>query len=238
MSSPDNEGKRSGGVEGTTQVPEAGNVVNPEAEAKARAYQQVLEQLRDVIAARLEVGEEGRIRAIRVLARTGRHPRQIIRDVQSAMLGRFQVEVGAEAVSVAQLAEDMEAEVAPVRLRLNGVTLQVRSGVIVAEVELHIHGTAVTGSAGGPATTVNRNRLAVHAALAAIHTYLGRRLFEVVEASVVRLGGRKLALVLLTWLGKEGDTTYVGCCQVRLDQAEAMVRATLDALNRHLAWLS
>lgn len=195
-----------------------------------------IRQLRDVIAAKVELDEEEQVIAVRVLAKMGRSSRQIARDVQSALLGRFGVEVGAEAISVAQLTDELEEDISPVRFRLVGVGWRTHAGTAEVQVELAIHGASVTGSAAGLASLPARYRLAARATLDAIHALLGARLFEVVDAQVMWVGSHAVAVATLVRLEEPG-ASYVGCAPARGgDETEAVVKATLNALNRHVTW--
>ncbi|MEW6546909.1 MAG: hypothetical protein AB1446_08340 [Bacillota bacterium] len=209
--------------------------MNASSEERCRTLEGFVRQLRDVIAARVELDDEEQVTAIRVLARAGRNPRQIVRDVQSALLGRFNLEVGPEAVSVAQLSDELEEELSPTRFVLRRITRSVAGGVGIVQVEMSLGEEAVEACASGSAAPAVQVRTAAQAALQAVHTLLGAELFHLVDVKVVEAASGRVAVVALGLLG-EGRKVYVGCCPVRVDEAEAVARATLSALNRHLTW--
>ena len=62
-----------------------------------------LKRLPDVVGARVVADDIGRPIEIHVLAETGKHPKQIVRDVQSVALASFGLEIDRRIVSVVQL---------------------------------------------------------------------------------------------------------------------------------------
>ena len=209
--------------------------MNPNLEERRRILEGFLRQLRDVLAARVEMDEAEQVTAVRVLARAGRNPRQIVRDVQSALLGRFNLEVGSEAVSVAQLSDELEEELSPTRFVLRRTTRTVSGGAGTVQVEMALADEVVEAGASATAAPGAQARAAAQAALQAVHSLLGVDLFHLVEVRIVEAAGRRLVVVVLGLLGEE-QKVYAGCCPVYLDEAEAAARATLGALNRHLTW--
>jgi hypothetical protein len=73
------------------------------------------------------------------------------------------------------------------------------------------------------------------ATLDAVDELLGQRV-EVESATVVTTGGRGVALSVLTMMvPRSGEQVLTGCALVRGDEADAIARSVLAALNRQLA---
>lgn len=202
---------------------------------RRRTLEGFLRQLRDVIGVRVELGDEDRVAAVRILARAGRNPRQIVRDVQSALLSRFNMEVGADNVSVVQLSDEAEQELSPSYFVLRRVSRSVVGSSGTVTVEMSLGGQAAEGSASGAVVASVQTRVAAEAALQAVHKLLGVELLYLVDARVHETAGVRVAVVMLGLAGEQ-QGTYVGCARVRLDEAEAVARAAVTALNRHLVW--
>lgn len=209
--------------------------MDAQSEERRRTLEGFVRQLRDVIAARVELDDEAQIRCIRVLARVGRNPRQIVRDVQSGLLGRFNLEVGADLISVAQVGDGVEEELSPPRFVLRRVTRSVAGSRASVEVEMALGQETARAAASGAVAETVQLRVAAEATLGAVHKLLGTELFHLVDARLVEAAGRRVAVVVAGVVGEERKA-YVGCCSVRLDDAEAVARATLSALNRHVSW--
>ena len=66
-------------------------------------YQALLNQLPGIINSKIIVDEEGNLIEIHILSDTGRSPKQIVRDVQSALLANNNLKVDHKIISVAQI---------------------------------------------------------------------------------------------------------------------------------------
>ena len=72
------------------------------------------------------------------------------------------------------------------------------------------------------------------ATLSAVDDLLGQSC-EVESAQIVSTGAREVALKVLTLsVPRIGEQVLTGCAVVRGDEADAVVRSVLDALNRQL----
>jgi hypothetical protein len=111
--------------------------------------------------------------------------------------------------------------------------------VLEATVTLTAASRPFVGRASGPAGPTHRAETIARAALAAAEEFVGRR-FELKSAAIAYVGTRPVALCLLTVPGPRDaaagvdDQVLAGCAPVRGDEAEAVCRAVLDALNRQL----
>jgi cell division inhibitor SulA len=79
---------------------------------------------------------------------------------------------------------------------------------------------------------------APEATIAAIQEYLQEGLAVSLDAiEFVRLGRQSVAVVALELLAHREHKTLVGCCSVGKDRQQAIVLATLSALNRVIGGL-
>src|SRR5689334_10459834 len=60
-------------------------------------------RLPDVSIARLVAEHDGRVSEVHIVARAGKHPKQIVRDVQSIALASFGLDLDRRVISVVQL---------------------------------------------------------------------------------------------------------------------------------------
>lgn len=185
---------------------------------------------------------------IHVLAEPGKPAKQIARDVQSAAIARFDLQVDHRIVSVVQLGETQMAEAGLSVVTTDDVAVDgaprpivtrigVSSGMqdSTATVVLHMDGEEFEGEARGMSATVARPRLVARATVAALGILLGSAC-EIESAQLVSAGERQVALVVLT-LDRPGSGAQVltGSAVVRMHTEDAVARAVLDGLNRHLA---
>jgi hypothetical protein len=195
---------------------------------------------------------------IHVLASPGKPAKQIVRDVQSLAMAQFDIDLDHRIVSVVQIDDDATAaeartdepgapamaqpvaevldEVeAAVRPAISEITLRSTGSEAEAEVSVTFSGSAFTGVATGAGAASQRPRLVAQATLIALAELLGLPA-DVESASIVDTGSNPVALVVLTLsVPRLGPQSVAGSAVVRGDEADAVARAVLAALNRRLA---
>ncbi|MHB8512425.1 MAG: hypothetical protein ACYDCC_09605 [Actinomycetota bacterium] len=203
--------------------------------ATTSEIEKALAQISGVRAARVVGAEPGRVSEIHVLAEPGRAPKQLVRDIQSAVLTGFGMSIDYRIVSVVQLDREPSTTVTelprprPILRRLSAETAsfstEVRVGVAVGGEELD-------RTMRGPATA--GLRLVAQATVDAIGTTLRADAVEVESAEILNASNRQAALVVLKVMTSRGDHAVCGSALVRRDPIDAVARATLDALNRFI----
>lgn len=203
-------------------------------EADSKAYEEVIRQIREVLAARVVTGPSGAIEEIHVLAGPGRSAKQIVRDVESACAAQFGATLDHKKISVAQV-RGPDAGSHGSRLRLRGVHLGVEGTRVAVKVELDWDGQLFVGEARGHASAGSRRRLMAQATLAAVEDcYQTGEAFALEDVRTSQLGHRTVVLVGVSLLTREGEEVLTGSSVVHGDEPEAVVRAALDTINRRL----
>jgi hypothetical protein len=207
------------------------------ADSDATALESELCRLPDVVAARLVTDDIGRPLEIHVLAHTGKHAKQIVRDVQSVALASFGLDIDRRIVSVVQLApngDSAPAPEAPSRIKAQGIEVSTTGLRTSIRVTLSSDGHA-TGFAEGAAAAATRPRLVAAATLDALRQIepAATRL-DVVEADITSVGAHDIALVTVVSVDGAMESYLVGSAIVRQSPDDALVRAVLDAVNRRL----
>lgn len=205
-----------------------------------------LTQISGIRAARVVVADGGsagsagsRVSEIHILAEPGRSPKQVVRDIQSAVLTSFGLTIDYRIVSVVQLDREpvvepvAEAAVAqiqrPILRRLSAETASFSTEVRVG---LAVGGEETDRTMRGPATA--GLRLVAQATVDAVGEMLRADAVEVESAEVLTAGSHQIGLVVLRVLTSRGDHVICGSAVVRRDPIDTVARATLDALNRFL----
>lgn len=183
--------------------------------------------------------EAGTLTEIHVLARPGRGPKQLVRDVQSVVLAHFGIDVDYRKISVVQLAEITsvqpdEEPPAPApaarRIELAGVTWEVTGARGEARVRLDVNGREVTGVARGAAS--NALTLGAKAVLDAAAGLFEDAWIELDGADVVEVNGEKLVVVAARMITRKDEHVLSGTAVVRYDLVHSSARACLAALDR------
>jgi hypothetical protein len=204
-------------------------------------WEQGIKQIKGVIAARIKANDQGDIEEVHILAGSGRAPKQIVRDIESLLIAQFDVQIDHKKVSVAQVEDDEDGTftmVESTRPKLVGVTLRTVNGMAEVKVELLTGDKIIDGIAQGPSSAQNKLRLFVEATLQALSPLtLDKFLFVTEDVGITQLAKQQIALVSITSITTTGEQSLTGCALVRNDDREAVVKATLDAVNRKLRFL-
>ncbi len=210
--------------------------------AKAEA---AIRALREVEGASIQTdGEE--VREVHVLTTSTRPAKQIVRDVQTLLLTRFNRAIDHRVVSVAYADPGITAAAAaaPVpaagpapaledRIRFGSVNLYVSGPRAQAQVELRWKGLPRMGSASGWSTRDEAHRLIASATLAAVQEFLDDAVgLGVSGVEFARVGRQDVVVVGLSLLAHRQEKLLVGSCTIGQDAQQAVVLATLAALNR------
>jgi hypothetical protein len=130
-----------------------------------------------------------------------------------------------------------EAEGAP-RLLIEKLQLVSADGSVSTEVTLARGPVAFTGAAAAHATSGGIHRAVAEATLAAVEGALGevaRFQLERLEATTLGGGADRAMLVEVSMITRGGSERLLGVSAVRDDARQAVIRATLAALNRRIA---
>ena len=214
---------------------------NYQASDFARQCGALLSKIPGVFSANVSEDELGDIAEIHILASTRRNAKQISRDVQSAITAAFHREVDHRTISIAQIDSTAYAGVddcrmrQAARLRYAGMNVSMRDGWRVYEVRLTREDTDYTGEASCPNSPHQKRRAVAEATIRALESALSLD----GELSLVAVHNSDIAGVPIIVCAIECPETRDGRLLIGAahymrddDEAECVVRATLDALNR------
>ncbi len=204
-----------------------------------------LGQVSEIKAARVVASPEGHIQEIHVLALPAKSPKQLVRDIESTIMARFGIPVDHKKISIAQLGSDAVPQVsAPEphqlgRPRISSITANTSGLKAAATVVLEIEGVTYTGEASGPASQTGRLRVVAQAALDALDGYTGGEYsFALEDVAIMRLGREDVAVSCIALVSPLGEQSFAGSALVRQSDNDSIVRATLDAINRRVGFLT
>jgi hypothetical protein len=187
--------------------------------------------------------DEGVIQEIHVLADPSKTPKQLVRDIESMIMAQFGIPIDHKKVSIAQLGRESivmdDKPTEPARARINSVHTDVMGVRAVATVTLELEGEVYTGVAEGPASTTGRRRLVGQATLNAVEKYTaGTFGFALEDVAIVTLGRERVAVSCVILVTPLGEQALAGSALARQSENDSLVRATLDAINRRLGFLT
>ncbi len=129
-----------------------------------------LSRLRGITSARVVTDERGDIVEIHVLAEEGRHPKQISRDIESALFSEFGIRVDHRKISIAQTRGPEEPAAGP-RLKFLGIDYSIDRTSARARVSVGRGDEIFIGAASTVVGDVNQEELVARATLEAVHEY-------------------------------------------------------------------
>ncbi|KYH31445.1 hypothetical protein MOMUL_23540 [Moorella mulderi DSM 14980] len=207
-------------------------------------YEKVICQIKDVLGARLVTAPDGSISEIHIMAGSNRNPKQIVRDVESALLIQLGITVDHKKISVVQVqGQELTGEVAEDKalyrstcmpLRLVSLNLYTRGLEAEATVELEagLSGTIYQGYACGPNTPERHLWLVADATLNAVEKYsCGIWNLALEDLVLVEVAHRRAALCVIVLVSREGYEYLAGVALVKGDDRQAAAQAVLRALN-------
>jgi hypothetical protein len=198
--------------------------------------------------------EDGEVREVHVISGSRKPAKLIVKDVVGLIWTRYNRRIDHRIVGVVRVraqgngAPKIEAgpvldEPAPEieaasRIRFGSVNLYLDGARAQAQVELRWKGVLRMGSASGWCSREGAQRLVAAATLAALQEFLDDDIaLGVEDVNVIRMSGHEVAIVGLALLTHRQEKLLTGCCTVGRDLPQAVVLASLSALNRVIGGL-
>ena len=210
--------------------------------------ERLLCSLAGVVSARVLLDYEGRIRELHVLATPELHPKQVVRNVESALSAGLGVEVDRRVVSVAQIEGVQPQASPPIEPRVDdepAATADAMRVVLVGfdsarasaqrahcTVTLERGGVRYSGAADGADTPQGRAEAAAESVLRAVGSMPGGGALGFEGARVVESDGRRYVLVAARVMDRRPPLPLSGAALLDRTPEEAGIMAALQATNR------
>jgi hypothetical protein len=192
-------------------------------------------RLKGIIAVSVVNDSAGDVSEVHILAGSSRSPKQVVRDVESAVMARLGIAIDHKKISVAQVDEGT-SRYDHSRLRFSDVSIAFNGTRTEATVRLLKDTILFSGSADGTSSPNSQIKLISTATLRAIdEAGLSDSALVLEDANEVSMGGRRVAVVLVSLAGERGEEFLSGSAVIKQDVWKGVVNATLDAVNRRLS---
>lgn len=197
----------------------------------------LMSSLTGVLAARTVLNDQDEIIEIHILSDLSKSPKQLVRDIQSATMAAFGLDIDYRLISVAQVNNNMmlTPPSPEPRLLIRKITISLDSSNLETSVVLAMGDKSFEGSSRGPLTGRNRIYSAINASLNALKTYLGQpftvNLIDLQRSSVA---GNDCFIVAISYIDPHHETVLYGIAAISNPETEVQsaVMAVLSALNR------
>lgn len=202
------------------------------------ALQELINDIEGIVSSKVKLDDTGNLVEIHALADKSRNAKQIVRDIQSAVTAKFNLEIDHRIISIAQLSCDgvMQRDM---RIVFKGMEVASKGLEIDVKVILSHGEKDYCGSQKGINTTTSISRTIAQATLKALTDFLNiGEIFVVEDVGTLNIAKTNVVVVAVTCVDKNGEQLLIGSSMNLGDIKEAVVKATLDAVNRRIAKLS
>lgn len=201
---------------------------------KIKEAEQLIVKLKGVMSCRIKMDKKDNIEEIHVLSNTLREPKQISRDVQSTLTSEYGIDVDYKKISIAQIDEEI-ASGNDFRLKFSTVEYSISGRRATIKVMLHKDGKYYQGEATGVQTSYNSDKLIASATLNAVENFLGiEDMFIAEDVRIITMADREVVVTGIIFLNEIEEQFFTGCANVNRDKKEAIVKSTLDSINRKI----
>jgi hypothetical protein len=233
-------------VDPRNTTPEAGTDLTAEVDLTARPshtdlhdprvrneVEQSLRSVPGVMGARIVPGFDRQVDELHVLTTIDKQAKQAVRDVQTVLMARYGVPTDHRVISVVQLDEASRPVGTTNRVAIDRVVVAQSGLQVTVEVALRDGDDELVGRTECASTPSARNRGVAQATLEAARPLIGPGLVVELEGvDVADVFGRRVAVSLVHLRDNRNELTLAGSALVRDDEAGAIARSVLDALNR------
>lgn len=208
-----------------------------------RRGEELIASLGGVLSCRIVASRTGDIEEVHVLTNASVQPKQVVRNVESALMAQLGIKVDHRKISVAQTAEMKPISVlekeavteAASRRKLVFADLVIESPRprrVSVKVLLRSGGVELEGFEEGVDEARSRVQMAARATVKALERELEDGGVVLEGVRVVEAFDRKIVLAAVHGVGGRSSQLLVGTCEVKESTEQAAVLAVLDATNR------
>jgi len=208
-----------------------------------RRAEELITSLGGVLSCRIVAGRGGEIDEVHVLTNASVQPKQVVRNVESALMAQLGLKIDHRKISVAQTAEMKPISVlereavteAASKRKLVFADLVIESPRpkrVSVKVVLRSGALELEGIEEGVDEARSRVQMAARAAVKALERELEDGGVVLEGVRVVDAFDRKIVLAAVHGVGGRSSQLLVGTCEVRESPEQAAVLAVLDATNR------
>lgn len=198
------------------------------------SMEEIINNLPDIISSHVVLDESEAILELHVLSNNNRNPKQISRDIQSALAAKFRISIDHKKISIAQVAFRQNTD-NDFRLIIDSINYSTIGNIAEIKVLLRKGDVVYEGTARGANSTMNAYRLIASATLDCIHSLLNvSNTFVVEDIERINLAKRDVFTIAVSFINSYQEELLVGSAIIRKNEKESIVKATLDAINRRI----
>lgn len=193
-----------------------------------------LEMIDSVVSCKIVTNESDQIHEIHIVSNDTRGAKQVARDIQSVLAASYDIPVDYKKISIAQIS-DKGLKKTKHRLKLEGVSSDILGSKAAIKVSIRNSDKVYENTISGVNTIRNRDRMLVDVTLKTIEEacdYDCDYTFAFEDIRTIFTPDNKAILVVITGINDSVEQRLCGSCLIGNSYEVAVVKATLDAINR------
>jgi len=193
-----------------------------------------IEMIESVISCKIVINENEVIDEIHIVSNNTRGAKQIARDIQSVLIATYNIPIDYKKISIAQIT-DKSLKKTECRLKLMGVSHDNLGSKASIKVSISNFNDIFENSLSGINTNRNIERMLVDATLKTVEeacSYDDTFILE--DIRTIPVSNDKAVLVVVMGVVDGFEQRLCGSCLIKNDYEVAIVKATLDAVNRFI----
>ena len=200
--------------------------------------ERLIRKINDIVSAKIVTSSEGKISEIHVVSKSNRNPKQIVRDIESALIASVGAAIDHKKISIAQI-NDEEDTVCEPRLKVDTINIKKFANNNEISVTLIDHsGKTFEGHALGMGSLQSQIKTTAIATLEAIQKYLKDKFILALDDVVLfQISGKEAISVLICIVVDGMEEHLLGSALIKQGHVEASVSAVLNSINRRLVLL-
>lgn len=197
-----------------------------------QAFEKTINKIDGIINSKI-VADGDQILEMHILADSLRSPKQIVRDVETALLVTYDYRVDRKIMSIAQTESEEKRGIR--RIKFTGISLSTYETTVECTIKLDHDGDEYCVTESGIRTSSGKKFVVAKAAVKAVETIIGQTsIFDVQNILIHNNNDIPFVSVLINMISRNGEETLIGSALIRNNIDEAIAKATLDAVNRRL----
>ncbi len=192
-----------------------------------------LANIKSVLSCKIITDANNNITEIHVLSDSSRHSKQIVRDIRTALLSHFNLDIDYKIISVAQVNKNISIN-SDFRLLYEGYTNETYGERIKIITKLTWDEKEYMGEAEGIRSEKNTLMVAAFSTLNAIKKATELDCFIVDDIQTAKISGKDVLLSAITYLERGRENILIGSSIINNNKIDSTIKATLNAINRKI----
>ena len=192
-----------------------------------------IEKLESIVSCKIIQGEDSSFHEIHIVSNKNRSAKQLVRDVQSLLIATYGIQIDHKIISIAEImCDDVKKKYK--RLKVLSVSYDNNGDKVSIKISLEKDGEIFSNASQGINVRRNIDRMLVDTTLRTIEEAFGYEETFVLEDIKTVSFNTAEAVVVIIGIYNTIEQRFCGTSLVGQDDKKAVVKATLDAVNRYL----